>query len=147
LAAGWLKHGADWPSPTGMRPPPTAAAPVSGFGCRTLARTVDVTDEASWGLAAELTASWVAWTPRQMQRERPLGRPRSRCLSRRFAGHGVNITGTFICCRVFGKAMAERGGGKIVNISQSGPGMAPGRYGRLLREQGAVDALTAGTGR
>ncbi len=29
----------------------------------------------------------------------------------------VNVKGTFLCCQVFGRAMAEAGGGSIVNIS------------------------------
>lgn len=29
----------------------------------------------------------------------------------------VNIKGTFICCQVFGKAMAEKGKGRIINIA------------------------------
>jgi NAD(P)-dependent dehydrogenase (short-subunit alcohol dehydrogenase family) len=29
----------------------------------------------------------------------------------------VNATGTFLCCQVFGRAMAERGGGRIVNVA------------------------------
>jgi gluconate 5-dehydrogenase len=29
----------------------------------------------------------------------------------------VNTTGTFLCCQVFGRAMAERGGGRIVNVA------------------------------
>lgn len=31
----------------------------------------------------------------------------------------VNIKGTFICCQIFGKAMAEKGYGKIINIAST----------------------------
>src|SRR6266536_1383990 len=29
----------------------------------------------------------------------------------------VNATGTFLCCQAFGRAMVERGGGRIVNVA------------------------------
>jgi gluconate 5-dehydrogenase len=55
----------------------------------------------------------------------------------------VNTLGTFVCCRVFGKAMMERGGGKIVNISSVRASY--GTRGGMVdycASKGAVDALT-----
>ncbi len=37
----------------------------------------------------------------------------------------VNLTGTFLCCQVFGTAMAERGSGSIVNIASTYAVVAP----------------------
>jgi len=37
----------------------------------------------------------------------------------------VNVTGTFLCCQAFGKAMAERGRGSIVNIASTYGVVAP----------------------
>ena len=55
----------------------------------------------------------------------------------------VNVSGTFICCRVFGEQMIRQGGGAIVNLSS-----VRGRYGAKFGQteysasKGAVDALT-----
>jgi NAD(P)-dependent dehydrogenase (short-subunit alcohol dehydrogenase family) len=146
LATGLAQHGADvavadWDEAAAD----AAAAGVRAFGCRTLARTVDVTDEASVEvLAAELTASWggvdilvnaAGAAARTASVSVPIEAFRRTV--------EVNTMGTFICCRVFGKAMMQRGGGKIVNISS-----VRARYGTwggmadYCASKGAVDALT-----
>jgi gluconate 5-dehydrogenase len=55
----------------------------------------------------------------------------------------VNASGTFICCRAFGREMIRRGSGSIVNLSS-----VRGRYGATFGQaeysasKGAVDSLT-----
>ena len=58
----------------------------------------------------------------------------------------VNVTGTFLCCQIIGKAMIQKGGGKIVNISSifgtvgaSSQVMDAVAYNT---SKGAMDALT-----
>ncbi len=146
LAAGLAQHGADVAvADRDLAVAEAAADGVRAFGCRTLARAVDVTDEASVeALASELKTFWdgvdilvnaagvAARTPSVSV---PLDKVRETL--------EVNTMGTFICCRVFGKEMMEHGGGKIVNISSvrasygTRGGMAD--YGA---SKGAVDALT-----
>ena len=146
LAAGLAQHGADVAvADRDVGRADTAASGVRAFGCRTLARTVDVTDEASVSaLAAELAGGWggidilvntAGVAARQPSVSVPIEKMRETL--------EVNTLGTFICCRVFGKDMMERGGGKIVNISS-----VRARYGTrggmadYCASKGAVDALT-----
>jgi gluconate 5-dehydrogenase len=123
----------------------TAASEVRTFGCRTLARTVDVTDEVSVSaLAADLFGSWGGFdilvntagvAARLPSVSVPIQKMRETL--------EVNTIGTFICCRVFGKEMMARGGGKIVNISS-----VRAQYGTrngmadYCASKGAVEALT-----
>ena len=146
LAVGFAQCGAD--VAVADRDPgsaETAASGVRAFGCRTLARTVDVTDEASVNaLAADLAGSWggvdilvntAGVAARLPSVSIPIEKMRETL--------EVNTVGTFICCRVFGKEMMARGGGKIVNISS-----VRARYGTrggmadYCASKGAVDALT-----
>ena len=146
LAAGLAQHGADVAvadRDTGRAE--KAASGVRAFGCRTLARTVDVTDEPSVnGLAAELSGSWggvdilvntAGVAARLPSVSVPIEKLRETI--------EVNAIGTFICCRAFGKEMIARGGGKIVNISsvraQYGARRGMADY---CASKGAVDALT-----
>ena len=146
LAAGLAQHGADVAvADRDVGRADTAASGVRAFGCRTLARAVDVTDEASVSaLAAELVGGWggidilvntAGVAVRQPSVSVPIEKMRETL--------EVNTLGTFICCRVFGKDMMERGGGKIVNISS-----VRARYGTrggmadYCASKGAVDALT-----
>ena len=146
LAAGLAQHGADVAvADRDVGRADTAASGVRAFGCRTLARSVDVTDEASVSaLAAELAGGWggidvlvntAGVAARQPSVSVPIEKMRETL--------EVNTLGTFICCRVFGKDMMERGGGKIVNISS-----VRARYGTrggmadYCASKGAVDALT-----
>lgn len=50
---------------------------------------------------------------------------------------GVGITGTFLCCKVFGHAMAERGGGVIVNIASDLAIQAPDQ--RVYSSTGRIE--------
>ena len=146
LAAGFAQHGADVAvADRDARSADAAAAGVRAFGCRTLARTVDVTDEESVAaLAADLAESWggvdiLVNTAGVAARLPSLSVP----IEKIRETLEVNVIGTFICCRAFGKEMMERGGGKIVNLSSvrarygTRGGMAD--YGA---SKGAVDALT-----
>jgi len=146
LAVGFAQHGADVAvADRDLSKAEETAALVRAFGCRTLARAVDVTDEASvTRFAAELADLWgtpdilvnaVGIAARMPSDSMPLEKMRET--------FEVNAIGTFVCCRVFGGAMIRRGGGKIVNISS-----VRGRYGTrggmadYCASKGAVDALT-----
>lgn len=146
VAVGLAQHGADVAVADRDAAAAEAAADgVRAFGCRTLARTVDVTDEASVeALSVELSTFWtgvdilvnaVGVAARTPSVSLPLEKLRETL--------EVNVVGTFICCRVFGKEMMERGGGKIVNISS-----VRARYGTrggmadYCASKGAVDGLT-----
>ena len=52
----------------------------------------------------------------------------------------VGITGTFLCCRVFGSSMAERGGGSIVNIASDLAIQAPDQ--RVYSPTGLMEDVT-----
>ena len=52
----------------------------------------------------------------------------------------VGITGTFLCCRVFGSAMAERGSGSIVNIASDLAIQAPDQ--RVYSPTGLMEDVT-----
>tara|TARA_B100000315_G_scaffold194414_1_gene185064 strand:+ start:77 stop:928 length:852 start_codon:yes stop_codon:yes gene_type:complete len=52
----------------------------------------------------------------------------------------VGITGTFLCCRVFGSAMAERGTGSIVNIASDLAIQAPDQ--RVYSPTGRMEDIT-----
>lgn len=58
----------------------------------------------------------------------------------------VNVTGTFLCSQIIGKAMIEQGGGKIVNVSSIfGTVGAPSQVMEAVAyntSKGAMDALT-----
>jgi NAD(P)-dependent dehydrogenase (short-subunit alcohol dehydrogenase family) len=146
LAVGLAQHGADVAvADKDRRSADAGAALVRAFGCRTVARTVDVIDEAAVDLlAAELTEEWahvdilvnaVGVAARAPAHALPVDRLRETV--------EVNAIGTFICCRAFGARMIERGGGKIVNISS-----VRARYGSrggmsdYCASKAAVDALT-----
>lgn len=146
LAAGLAQHGADVAvADRDLAAADAAAAGVRAFGCRTLARTVDVTDEDSVAaLGAELEEAWggveilvnaAGMAARTPSVSVPIEKVRETL--------EVNTLGTFICCRVFGRQMMGRGGGKIVNISS-----VRAQYGTrggmadYCASKGAVDALT-----
>jgi NAD(P)-dependent dehydrogenase (short-subunit alcohol dehydrogenase family) len=146
LAVGLAQHGADVAvADRDVLRAEEAAAQVRAFGCRTLARALDVTDEQSVrAFADELAESWTATdilvnavgvAARMPSESIPLEKMRETL--------EVNAIGTFICCRVFGALMVQRGGGKIVNISS-----VRARYGTrggmadYCASKGAVDALT-----
>lgn len=52
----------------------------------------------------------------------------------------VGITGTFLCCRVFGSSMAERGAGAIVNIASDLAIQAPDQ--RVYSPTGLIEDVT-----
>jgi gluconate 5-dehydrogenase len=146
LAVGLAQHAADVAvADRDAGRAETAASGVRAFGCRTLARTVDVTDEASVNaLAADLGGSWggvdilvntAGVAARLPSVSVPVEKVRETL--------EVNTIGTFVCCRAFGKEMMARGGGKIVNISsvraQYGARRGMADY---CASKGAVDALT-----
>lgn len=146
LAVGFAQHGADVAvADLDAGKAEAAASEVRAFGCHTLARTVDVTDEASVSaLAADLFGSWGGFdilvntagvAARLPSVSVPIQEMRNTL--------EVNTIGTFICCRVFGKEMMARGGGKIVNLSsvraQYGTRSGMADY---CASKGAVDALT-----
>ena len=58
----------------------------------------------------------------------------------------VNATGTFLCCQAFGRAMIERGSGRIVNVASVAGlvGQAPGVLDAIASSasKGAVISLT-----
>ncbi len=146
LAAGLAQHGADVAVADQDRAAADAAADaVRAFGCRTFARTVDVTQEASVeNLAADLAALWggveILVNAAGVAARTPSVSVAVETLRQTLE---INAVGTFVCCRVFGKEMMERGGGKIVNISS-----VRARYGTrggmadYCASKGAVDALT-----
>jgi NAD(P)-dependent dehydrogenase (short-subunit alcohol dehydrogenase family) len=146
LAIGFAQHGSDVAvADRNAGSADAAASAVRAFGCRTLARTVDVTHEASVNaLAADLAASWggvdilvntAGVAARLPSVSVPVDKMRETL--------EVNTIGTFLCCRVFGREMMGRGGGKIVNVSS-----VRARYGTrggmadYCASKGAVDALT-----
>ena len=53
---------------------------------------------------------------------------------------GVGVTGTFLCCRVFGSAMAGRGTGSIVNITSDLAIQAPDQ--RVYSPTGRMEDVT-----
>jgi NAD(P)-dependent dehydrogenase (short-subunit alcohol dehydrogenase family) len=146
LAVGLAQHGADVAVADRDLPrAEKAAALVRAFGCRTLARALDVTDEDSVsGFAEELAGSWnavdilvnaVGVAARMPAESMPLEKLRETL--------EVNTVGTFICCRVFGAQMMRRGGGKIVNLSSVRARYGtPGGMADYCASKGAVDALT-----
>lgn len=54
----------------------------------------------------------------------------------------VNVTGTMIGCKVFGKYMVEQGSGRIVNISSVRSVQGKSRYSAYAASKGAVNNLT-----
>jgi gluconate 5-dehydrogenase len=96
-----------------------AEAELKEAGHTVLALTCDVTDagqvDALAGATLErfgrvdvlVNAAGISWGAPSM--EMPLDRFRSVM--------DVNVSGTFLCCQAFGKLMAERGGGRIVNVA------------------------------
>jgi NAD(P)-dependent dehydrogenase (short-subunit alcohol dehydrogenase family) len=58
----------------------------------------------------------------------------------------VNVTGTFLCSQIIGKAMIDAGGGKIVNVSSvyGGIGVRPEVMDAIAynTSKGAIDAFT-----
>ena len=58
----------------------------------------------------------------------------------------VNVTGTFLCSQIIGRAMIDAGGGKIVNVSSvyGGVGVRPEVMDALAynTSKGAIDAFT-----
>jgi len=146
LAAGLARHGADVAvADKSRKSADAAAARVRTFGCRTLAKTVDVTDESSVAaLQREVAEAWnavdilvnaVGVAAREPSFTVALDSFRETV--------EINTLGTFTCCRVFAREMAVNGGGKIVNVSS-----VRGRYGtragmaEYCASKGAVDALT-----
>ncbi len=146
LAVGFAQHGADVAlADSDVCRAEATAALVRAFGCRTLVRAVDVTDEESVSaFATELAGAWntvdilvnaVGVAARMPSESIPVKKMRETL--------EVNAVGTFICCRVFGVRMIEWGGGKIVNISS-----VRARYGTrggmvdYCASKAAVDGLT-----
>jgi NAD(P)-dependent dehydrogenase (short-subunit alcohol dehydrogenase family) len=92
---------------------------LRGAGIDAAALACDVADQAQVEALARATldrfgrvdilvnAAGISWGAPAL--EMPLDRFRSVL--------DVNATGTFLCCQVFGRAMAERGGGRIVNVA------------------------------
>lgn len=92
---------------------------LRGAGIDAAALACDVADQAQVEALARATldrfgrvdilvnAAGISWGAPAL--EMPLDRFRSVL--------DVNATGTFLCCQVFGQAMAERGGGRIVNVA------------------------------
>jgi gluconate 5-dehydrogenase len=96
-----------------------AEAELKEAGHTVLAVTCDVTDAQQVGALARATlerfgrvdvlvnAAGISWGTPAL--EMPLDRFRSVL--------DVNVSGTFLCCQAFGRLMAERGGGRIVNVA------------------------------
>jgi 3-oxoacyl-[acyl-carrier protein] reductase len=55
---------------------------------------------------------------------------------------GVNVTGTFLCCRAVWKPMADRGGGSILNISSGAGKRAHAEWVAYCASKWAVMGLT-----
>ena len=57
--------------------------------------------------------------------------------------HGVNVKGTFLCCRAVARAMIDRGqGGKIINISSTAGKRGIARYAAYCSSKFAVIGFT-----
>jgi len=146
LAAGLARHGAD--VAVADKDPASsakAAAGVRAFGCRTMAKTVDVADESSVAaLQHDVAEAWSAVdilvnAAGIAAREASV----SVALDSFRKTMEINALGTFICCRVFGREMAQSGGGKIVNISSVRASYGtPAGMADYCASKGAVDALT-----
>ncbi|GIK82684.1 MAG: short-chain dehydrogenase [Alphaproteobacteria bacterium] len=54
----------------------------------------------------------------------------------------VNLTGTFLCCRAFGRRMLERGSGSIINISSIAGVVGLSRGAAYCASKGGVEMLT-----
>jgi NAD(P)-dependent dehydrogenase (short-subunit alcohol dehydrogenase family) len=54
----------------------------------------------------------------------------------------VNLGGTFLCCKTFGRAMLEAGGGSIVNISSTNAHKGPVQGSHYAASKGGILSLT-----
>lgn len=54
----------------------------------------------------------------------------------------VNLGGTFLCCKTFGKQMLDTGGGAIVNISSTNAVKGPVRGSHYAASKGGILSLT-----
>jgi NAD(P)-dependent dehydrogenase (short-subunit alcohol dehydrogenase family) len=54
----------------------------------------------------------------------------------------VNLTGTFLCCKYIGGAMAERGAGSVINLSSVGGHVGLVRSTPYCASKGGVELLT-----
>ena len=121
------------------------AREAGASGVRTLGSAVEITsEESARRLAGEVLAAFpsvdilvnAAGVTVRMRAEEVSVEDWRRVLD-------VNVSGTFICCRVFGEQMIRQGGGAIVNLSS-----VRGRFGAKFGQteysasKGAVDALT-----
>jgi NAD(P)-dependent dehydrogenase (short-subunit alcohol dehydrogenase family) len=121
------------------------AREAAASGVRTLGSAVEITsEESARRLAGEVLAAFpsvdilvnAAGVTVRMRAEEVSVEDWRRVLD-------VNVSGTFICCRVFGEQMIRQGGGAIVNLSS-----VRGRFGAKFGQteysasKGAVDALT-----
>lgn len=146
LALGLADHGAHVAvADKDLARAEAAAAAVRERGVASPALRCDVTDEASVAAVVDaVTAAFPAIdmlvnafgvTVRSRAEDLPLDEWRGVL--------DVNATGTFICCRAFGREMIRQGEGAIVNLSS-----VRGRYGAVFGQaeysasKGAVDSLT-----
>jgi NAD(P)-dependent dehydrogenase (short-subunit alcohol dehydrogenase family) len=122
----------------------SAVAEIEGLGCRSLAKTCDVTDESS--LTELLDAVCAKFGSMQIlvncagrtKRAPTLDEPESEWQ----AILETNLNGTLRACRVFGRHMVQQRYGRIINIASLASFVALYEVAAYCASKAAVSALT-----